>query len=82
MNTSIYLKYLKICQLLPMSSKKRAKIKSKSLKNIQSLISKNFSLEKIKINPIGVIEKTKNKIENFAQDIKKNREKRKLRLEK
>ena len=65
-----------------MSSKKRAKIKSKSLKNIQSLISKNFSLEKIKINPIGVIEKTKNKIENFAQDIKKNREKRKLRLEK
>ena len=54
-----------------MSSKKRAKIKSKSLKNIQSLISKNFSLEKIKISPIGVIEKTKNKIENFTQDIKK-----------
>ena len=52
-----------------MSSKKRAKIKNTSLKNIQSLIPKNFSIEKIKINPLGVIEKTKNKIGNFYSNI-------------
>ena len=60
-----------------MSSKKRAKIKNTSLKNIQSLIPKNFSLEKIKINPVGIIEKTKNKIGNFYNNFQKEREKEK-----
>ena len=41
---------------------KRAKKKSVSLKNIQSLVPKNLNLNKLKVNPLNVIENTKSKI--------------------
>ena len=47
-----------------MSPKKNNK-KNKALKNIHSLLPKNLGLNKIKINPVNVIEDTKNKIGNF-----------------
>ena len=47
-----------------MSPKKIGKKKITSLENINSMISKNFNLEKIKLNPANVLEGTKNKIGN------------------
>ena len=61
---------------------KRAKKKSVSLKNIQSLVPKNLNLNKLKVNPLNVIENTKSKIGNFYNNIKIEREKEKKRLEK
>ena len=52
------------------------------LKNIQSLVPKNLNLKKFKVNPVDVIEDTKNKIGNFYSNLKKEREKEKIRLEK
>ena len=65
-----------------MSSKIRAKKKNTGLKNIQSLIPKNLNLHKIKMNPLDVIENTKNKIGNFYSNLKKEKEKEKKRLDK
>ena len=64
-----------------MRSKKNYKNKSISIKNIQSLVSKDINLKKLKVNPVNVIENTKNKIGNFYNNLKKEREKEKKRLE-
>ena len=63
-----------------MSLKKRKK--NLGLKNIQSLVPKNLNLNKLKVNPLNVIEDTKSKIGNFYNTIKIQREKEKKRLEK
>ena len=52
------------------------------IKKIKSLISSEINLEKIKVNPINVIDKAKNKFSNFYSNLKKEREKEKKRLEK
>ena len=65
-----------------MAQKKLIKKKIIDLKNIQSLVPKNLKLNKFKVNPVNVIEGTKNKIGNFYINLKKEREKEKLRLEK
>ena len=64
-----------------MSPKKNNK-KNKALKNIHSLLPKNLGLNKIKINPVNVIEDTKNKIDNFYTNYKKERQKEKKKKEK
>ncbi len=48
-----------------MSPKKKSSKKNLGLKNIQLLVPKNLKLDKLKINPIEVIEDTKSKIGNF-----------------
>ena len=58
-------------------SSKRVRKKKIDLKGIKSLVSKNFSLKKIKINPSNIIEDTKNKLGNFYENLKKEREKKK-----
>ena len=63
-----------------MSSKKLNIKKTKALKKIKSLVSKNLDLKKIKVNPINVIEKTKDKIGNFYSNIKKRERKIKKEL--
>jgi len=65
-----------------MSLKKGKKKNTKGLKDIQSLIPKKIKLNKIKVNPLSVIEETKNKLGNFYSNLKKEREKEKQRLEK
>ena len=65
-----------------MSVKKTQNKKRKKFKNINLLISNNLKLDKIKINPFNVIEETKSKIGNLYKNIKKQREKEKIRLEK
>ena len=65
-----------------MSVKKAQNKKRKKFKNINSLISNNLKLDKININPFNVIEETKSKIGNFYTNIKKQREKEKIRREK
>ena len=65
-----------------MSLKKSKQKKTKGLNNIQSLIPKKIKLNKIKVNPLSVIEETKNKLGNFYSNLKKEREKEKQRLEK
>ena len=64
-----------------MSPKKKSSKKNLGLGNIQSLVPKNLKLDKLKINPIGVIKDTKNKLGNFYINLKKEREKEKKRLE-
>ena len=64
-----------------MSPKKILKKKSAAFKNIQSIIPKNLNLSKLKLKPTNIIENTKNKIENFYSNLKKQREKEKKRLE-
>ena len=65
-----------------MSQKKLIKKRNIGLKNIQSLVQKNLKLNKLKLNPVNVIEDTKIKIGNFYSNLKKEREKEKIRLEK
>ena len=65
-----------------MNAKKVKRKKISSLKNINSLVSKNLNLNKLKVNPVSVIEDTKNKIGNFYSNLKKERAKEKKRLEK
>ena len=65
-----------------MSLKKLGKKKIVGLKNIKTLIPKNLNLDKLKVNPLNVIDGTKNKISNFYSKLKKEREKEKNRLEK
>ena len=52
------------------------------ISNIKSLIPKNISLEKIKINPTDLIKNTKGKIESYYTNLKKERDKEKKRLDK
>ena len=70
---------LNIIKLLTfyMSPKKIEKKKILSLKNFQSIVTKNLTLNKFKVNPTNVIEGTKNKIGNFYNNLKKEREKKK-----
>ena len=65
-----------------MTAKKVRGKKIPSIKNINSLVSKNLNLNKLKVNPVSVIEDTKNKIGNFYSNLKKERAKEKKRLEK
>ena len=58
------------------------KKKIKSIKSIQSIVSKNLDLSKIKLNPAEVIEGTKNKLSNLYVNFKKDREKKKIKEEK
>ena len=58
------------------------KKKVKNLNKIQLLVNKKINLPKIKLNPAKVIEETKSKIGNLYKNIKKQREKEKIRLEK
>ena len=60
-----------------MSPKKIEKKKKLNLKNIKSLMPKNLNLDNFKVNPTRVIEKTKDKIENYYYDLKRKREKQK-----
>ena len=65
-----------------MSPKRITKKKTMGFKDIQSLVPKELKLNKLKVNPLNVIEGTKNKIGNFYTNLKKEREKEKKRLEK
>ena len=65
-----------------MSFKKKAEKKIQNLKNIKSLIPKNFNLKKIKVSPINLIDETTNKLGNFYQNLKKERAKQKEKLKK
>ena len=57
------------------------KKKNIGFNKIHSLVPKNLNLSKFKVNPVNVIEDTKNKIGNFYTNLKKEREKEKKRLE-
>ena len=46
-------------------SLKKITRKKIGLKYIQSLVPKNFNLDKFKVNPINAIDSAKNKISNF-----------------
>ena len=59
-----------------MNSKKITR-KKIGLKYIQSLVPKNFNLDKFKVNPINAIDNAKNKISNFYNNLKKEKEKEK-----
>ena len=61
-------------------SPKKIKIRNKGLKSFESIIKKKLKIDKI--NPLAAIEKTKSKIGNFYENLKKEREKEKRRLEK
>ena len=54
-----------------MKLKKIIKKKAISFKNVNSLIPKKINLYKFKVNPLNVIEDTKNKIGNFILISKK-----------
>ena len=56
--------------------------KNKALKKIQTFVPKNLNIKKIKINPINIIENTKNKIGGYYTNLKKEREKQKIKLQK
>ena len=58
------------------------KKKNKPIKSLQSIVSKNLNLPKIKVNPAQVIEETKNKIGNLYVNFKKDRQKEKIKAEK
>ena len=60
-----------------MTPKKVNKIKATGLKNIKLLTVKNLNLEKLKINPINIVEDTKSKIGNYYLNFKNEWEKNK-----
>ena len=45
--------------------------------DISSLVKKNLNLDKLKVKPADVINNAKNKISNFYNNLKKEREKEK-----
>ena len=56
-----------------MSSKKKIKKKRNiGLRNVQSIVPKNIDLTKI--NPFNFVENTKNKLENYYTNLKKEKE--------
>ena len=59
-----------------------SKKKKKNLKNFKSLIGDNLLKKKIKIIPKDLVKNTRNKITNFYEDYKKNKEREKIKLEK
>ena len=61
-------------------SPKKIEKKIMGLKSLKSLVPDNLKLKKIKINPVNVIEDTKNKIGNFYTNLKKEREKEKKKI--
>ena len=63
-----------------MSPKKIKKKRDIGLKNIRSIVPKDFDLTKI--NPFNFVENTKNKLENYYANLKKKKEKENNRLEK
>ena len=65
-----------------MSPKIVERKKNKALKKIQTFVPKNLNIKKIKINPINIIENTKNKIGGYYTNLKKEREKQKIKLQK
>ena len=65
-----------------MSPKRVDKKKKINFKEITSVVSKKLDFNKIKIDPSNIIEQTKSKIGNFYENLKKEREKEKQRLEK
>ena len=58
---------------------KKLKKKRIGLNNFGEIVKKNLDLEKIKINPVEILQGTKNKIGNFYENIKKEREKERKR---
>ena len=62
-----------------MRSKNFDKKKIKLLNNIKSIVPQNLNLDKIKIDPTLVIDGTKKKIGNFYNNLKKERERNKIR---
>ena len=56
-----------------MSPKKIDNKRNKGLKKIRSLIPVNLKIDKIRINPLEVIQETKGKIGNFYVNLKKER---------
>ena len=60
----------------------KKKGKKVGINNIQSLIPKNLNLNKLKVNPVNAIDGAKNKISNFYNNFKKQREKEKIKIEK
>ena len=56
-------------------SKKR--IKKRSLKNLKSFIGSEVFKKKIEVVPTDLLKNTKNKIKDFYEDYKKNKEKEK-----
>ena len=65
-----------------MTHKKGNKIKAVGFKNIKFLTAKNLNLEKLKINPIHIVEGTKNKIGNYYINLKNEWEKNKKKKKK
>ena len=65
-----------------MAQKKTDRAKSIGFKKIKSIVPTNLKFNKLKVNPLSVIEGTKNKIGKLYTDLKKHREKEKKRLEK
>ena len=45
--------------------------KKTTIKDIQSFIPKNLNLNKLKVNPVNVIDGAKNKISTFYNNLKK-----------
>ena len=58
-----------------MSPKKLNNKNFMGFKKIKSFASKNFNLNKFKINPSSIVEETKNKIDTIYHDFKKQRKK-------
>ena len=51
----------------------------KKTKKIKSLIPKNLSINKLNFNPSGLIENTKNKLENYYIKLKKDSDQQALK---
>ena len=64
-----------------MNNKKSNKFQ-KSFKNAKSLITNNLKIKDIKINPLNIIEETKNKFSDYYKKVKKEKEKEKIKLAK
>ena len=50
--------------------------KKRNLKNLKSLMKNNLLKRNIEVSPIKFVKNTKNKITNFFEDYKKNKERR------
>ena len=57
-------------------------IKKKNLKDLKSSLGINLTKKKIEIFPTNLLKNSKNKITNFFEDYKKNKEKEKIKQEK
>ena len=57
-----------------MNSKRKKNKNNLSLKKIKSVIPKNLNLDKLKLNPFNIIEDTKNRIGDYYENYKKEKE--------